>query len=150
MEAKSLRQSDHVSLCLYLCYVQVENLRSTSGQMSSQCHGLEAQVSSLQSQNATLQGQYSSLREQNANLQVLHLFFYDLYFLNYSGNRIRSTPQDRENVLTLSEVDLIHIQRHIVKYSQVSNSVIWRHVIVSLSVAVCLSEPVSTVLLICS
>ena len=70
--------------------------------------------------------------------------------VKYSGNRIRSTPRDRENVLTLSEVDLIRIQRHIVKYSQVSNSVIWRHVIVSLSVAVCLSEPVSTVLLICS
>ena len=25
----------------------------------------------------------------------------------YSGNRLRSTPRDRENVLTLSEVDFI-------------------------------------------
>jgi len=44
--------------------------------------------------------------------------------LKYSGNRLRSTPRDREKVLTLSEVDLIHIQRHIVKNSQVFNSVI--------------------------
>jgi len=38
--------------------------------------------------------------------------------LKYSGNRLRSTPRDREKVLTLSEVDLIRIQGHIVKYSQ--------------------------------
>jgi len=42
----------------------------------------------------------------------------------YSGNRLRSTPRDQEKVLTLSEVDLIRIQRHVVKYSQVFNSVI--------------------------
>ena len=41
---------------------------------------------------------------------------------NYSGNRLWSTPRDRENVLTLSEVNLIHIQRHIVKNSQVFKS----------------------------
>ena len=29
--------------------------------------------------------------------------------VNYNGNRLRLTPRDRENVLTLSEVDLIHI-----------------------------------------
>ena len=39
----------------------------------------------------------------------------------YSGNRLMSTPQDQEKVLTLSKVDLIRIQRHIVKYSQLFN-----------------------------
>ena len=41
-------------------------------------------------------------------------------FINfkYSVNRLRSTPRDREKVLTLSEVDLISIQRNnIAKYS---------------------------------
>ena len=30
----------------------------------------------------------------------------------YSGNRLRSTARDKEKVLTLSEVDLIHTKRH--------------------------------------
>ena len=89
-------------------------------------------------------------RVPRETIACFHLFYEVDNLFIYSGNRIRSTPRDRENVLTLSEVDLIRIQRNIVKYSQVSNSVIWRHVIVSLSVAVCLSEPVSTVLLTCS
>ena len=38
--------------------------------------------------------------------------------IRYSGSRLRSTPRDREKVLTLSEVDRIRIQGHIVKYSQ--------------------------------
>ena len=41
----------------------------------------------------------------------------------YSGNQLMSTPRDWQKVLTLNEVDLIRIQRHIVKYSQVSSGV---------------------------
>ena len=66
----------------------------------------------------------------------------------YSGNRLRSTPRDREKVLTLSEVDLIRIQRHIVKYSQVFNSVIWRLVIVSRRLLTRAVSPVSAGLLV--
>ena len=61
-----------------------------------------------------------------------------------------STPRDREKVLTLSEVDLIRIQRHIVKYSQLFNSVVWSCGIVSHAVSICRSEPVSAGLLVCT
>ena len=54
----------------------------------------------------------------------------------YSGNRLMSTPRDREKVLTLSEVDLIRIQRHIVKYSQLFNSIVWQRGIVSHAVII--------------
>jgi len=65
---------------------------------------------------------------------------------SYSGNRLRSTPRDRKKVLTLSEVDLIRIQRHIVKYS--FNSVIWRLVVVSRRLLTRAVSPVSAGLLV--
>ena len=66
------------------------------------------------------------------------------------GNRLRSTPRDREKVLTLSEVDLIRIQRHIEKYSQLLDSVVWCRGIVLHAVSICQSEPVSAGLLVCT
>ena len=73
-----------------------------------------------------------------------------MYTCSYSGNRLMSPPRDREKLLTLSEVDLVRIQRHIVKYSQLFNSVVWRHGIVSHAVSICRSEPDSAGLLVCT
>ena len=52
------------------------------------------------------------------------------------------STMDQEKVLTLSEVDLIRIQRHIVKYSQIFNSVavVWHRGIVSHAVSICRLE----------
>ena len=68
--------------------------------------------------------------------------------MKYSGLQIRSTPRDRENVLPLSEVDLIHIQRNIVKYSQVFNLVSRYSVIVSHRLLIRAVSPVSAGLLV--
>ena len=56
-----------------------------------------------------------SFHSGHSILQLKNAIF---QLINYSGNRLRSKPLDQEKVLTLSEVDLIHIQGHsIVKYS---------------------------------
>jgi len=73
---------------------------------------------------------------------VIHLWL-------YSGNRLRSTPRDRKKVLTLSEVDLIRIQRHIVKYSQVFNLLSRFIVTVNRRLSIRAVSPVSVGLLFC-
>jgi len=76
-------------------------------------------------------------------------FIFRDYFILIQWKLVKVNTSGRKNVLTLSEVDLIHIQRHIVKYSQVFNLVSRYIVTVSRRLSIRAVSPVSAGLLFC-